>query len=132
MAFPLKPFSFFHHSPERCESLSKFYFCRLPSALPSAHYHPRTYVNTEGVTGVQFPPILGPAAQTQGNSLQVSLSISGVPTCIDRCKGHQYVKTNSFRKRRKKRRRKNMLIIFEVGLTGQFSYICGRSFITIL
>ena len=65
-------------------------------ALPSAHYHPRTYVNTEGVTGVQFPPILGPATQTQGNSLQVSLGISGVPTCIDRCKGHQYVKNQWF------------------------------------
>ena len=37
-------------------------------ALPSAHYHPRTYVNTEGVNWVQFPPSLGPAAQTQGNS----------------------------------------------------------------
>ena len=60
-------------------------------ALPSAHYHPRTYVNTEGVTGVQFPPILGPATQTQGNSLQVSLSISGFPTCIDGCEGHHYV-----------------------------------------
>ena len=37
-------------------------------ALPSAHYHPRTYVNTEGVNWVQFPSSLGPAAQTQGNS----------------------------------------------------------------
>ena len=60
-------------------------------ALPSAHYHPRTYVNTEGVTGVQFPPILGPAAQTQGN----------FPAGVTRylrgsnmhwwCEGHHYV-----------------------------------------
>ena len=63
-------------------------------ALPSAHYHPRTYVNTEGVNWVQFPSSLGPAAQTQGNSpagvtkyLRASLynehfSLSGTKTVL--------------------------------------------------
>ena len=94
MAFPQKPFLFAYIFPESLQSLSKFDSGRLPSA----HYHPRTTIWHLRTTilreslGCSFHLAWGLVHKPRATPLQVSLSSSGDPPCLDAWKGNQYVK----------------------------------------